>query len=85
MPIELIASKMISYYRHRGRPKAGTDWRYSAMLFLTFPELKQAEETVAERLNKVNVEQSIMDVWTDLVNQDIMLEENEDEFIEVDG
>lgn len=31
-PAELIASKVISYYRRRGKPKAGTDWRDIAML-----------------------------------------------------
>ena len=40
-PAELIASKVISYYQRRGKPKAGTDWRDLALLLLKFPELKR--------------------------------------------
>ena len=83
-PIELIASKVISYYRRRGRPKAGTDWRDLAMLLLTFPELKKTEGPVAKRLSEANVEKNIMDIWHDLVSQEIVLEEDDDEFMEVD-
>jgi len=83
-PIELIASKVISYYRRKGRPKAGTDWRDLALLLLTFPELKTEDGPVTERLHEANVEQNIMDTWTDFVNQEIVLEEDEDEFMDVD-
>src|SRR6516164_5464690 len=42
-PPELIAGKVVAFTRRRGKPKAGTDWRDLAMLFLTFPELKTEE------------------------------------------
>ncbi|RMH43083.1 MAG: hypothetical protein D6694_07330, partial [Gammaproteobacteria bacterium] len=49
-PEELIASKVLAYHRRRGQPKSGTDWRDLALLLLRFPELKQREGPVAERL-----------------------------------
>ncbi|MEZ4658596.1 MAG: hypothetical protein R2911_13580 [Caldilineaceae bacterium] len=40
-PAELIASKVISYYQRRGRPKSGTDWRDIALCTTEFPNLKE--------------------------------------------
>ena len=39
-PPELIARKVVSYHSRRGNPKAFSDMRDLAMLFLAFPELK---------------------------------------------
>jgi hypothetical protein len=79
-PAELIASKVISYYQRRGKPKSGTDWRDLAMLLLTFPELKLDPEPVAERLRSAGVETAVLDAWQGLVNQDIESADEDDEF-----
>lgn len=79
-PAELIASKVISYYQRRGKPKSGTDWRDLAVLLLTFPELKLASGPVAERLRAAGVETAVLDVWHELVKQDIEPADEDDEF-----
>ncbi len=77
-PVDLIASKVIAYHQRRGKPKAGTDWRDLAMLLLTFPELKSESGQVREKLTAAGVEQAILDVWRDLVSQDIQPEDEDD-------
>ncbi len=79
-PADLIASKVISYHQRRGKPKSGTDWRDLAMLLLTFPELKCDPGTVTDRLQSANVDEAIMDVWKELVKQEIRMAEEDDEF-----
>lgn len=78
-PAELIASKVISYHARRGKPKSGTDWRDLAMLLLTFPELKSETSQVTKILNDSNVGEDVLNVWRELVAQDIEIEaEDED-------
>ena len=48
-PADLIAQKVIAFYKRRGKPKAGTDWRDIAMLLLTFPEFKENPSRSEER------------------------------------
>lgn len=79
-PAELIASKVISYYKRRGKPKSGTDWRDLAMLLLTFPELKQDTGPVVECLKKAEVDSTILKVWKDFVAEDIKPTEADDDF-----
>jgi hypothetical protein len=79
-PAELIASKVISYYKRRGKPKSGTDWRDLAMLLLTFPELKQDTGPVVECLKKAGVDSTILKVWKDFVVEDIKPTEEDDDF-----
>ncbi len=79
-PADLIASKVISFHQRRGKPKSGTDWRDLAMLLLTFPELKCDPGPVTERLQAANVDAAIIDVWGELVKQDIQMADEEDEF-----
>lgn len=75
-PLELIASKVVSYHARRGKPKAGTDWRDLGFLLLKFPELK---EKVAENLKAKNVNESVLETWAEIKNQDFELEgEDED-------
>ena len=79
-PTELVASKVISYYQRRGRPKSGTDWRDIAMLLLAFPHLKQMNSPVTAHLQAAGVKPPIMAVWEEFVQQEIQaLEEDEDE------
>jgi hypothetical protein len=75
-PPELIANKVVTYTARRTQPKAGTDWRDLAMLLLTFPELKEEEGPVAERLQAAGASEEVMAAWKELVAQEI---EPEDE------
>lgn len=78
-PAELIASKVVSYHARRGRPKAGTDWRDLAVLLLTFPELKNENSAVTVSLQKSGANENVLQVWRELVEQEIKLEtEDED-------
>ena len=79
-PAELIASKVIAYHQRRGMPKSGTDWRDLAMLLLTFPELKQESGPVADRLQAANADPVVVQVWKDLVAQEIHPMDEDDEF-----
>jgi hypothetical protein len=79
-PIDLIASKVISYYQRHDQPKSGTDWRDLAMLLLTFPELKTETGPVLEQLKAADVEQKVLDVWKKMATQEIRSPEDNDEF-----
>jgi hypothetical protein len=76
-PPDLIASKVISYYQRRGKPKSGTDWRDLAMLFLTFPELKQESSRVLNCLLSLEINEKILELWRELVQMEIESEEDE--------
>lgn len=79
-PAELIASKAISYYQRRGKPKAGTDWRDLAMLLLKFPELKSNSSVVADHLVSAGANPAVLAVWHEIVATEIQPEDDEDEF-----
>jgi hypothetical protein len=79
-PEELIASKVISYYQRRGKPKSGTDWRDLAMLLLTFPGLKCDPGPVTDRLLSAGVAPAVMAAWKEIVNTEIQPADEEDEF-----
>ena len=76
-PEELIALKVIAYHQRRGQPKSGTDWRDVAMLLLTFPELKSNDGLVTERLKAENAGEDVMNLWSDLVKQEIQSTDDE--------
>ena len=80
LPEELIALKVIAYHLRRGQPKSGTDWRDIAMLLLAFPELKQEDGLVTERLKAENAGEEVMNLWSDLVKQAIQSTDEDDEF-----
>jgi hypothetical protein len=79
-PPELIAGKVLAWRRRQGKPKAGSDWRDLAALLLTFPELKMAEGPVAERLRAAGAPAEVMAAWEELVAQEILPEDDADEF-----
>jgi hypothetical protein len=79
-PEELIAVKVIAYHQRRGQPKSGTDWRDVAMLLLAFPELKQNDGLVTERLKAENAGEDVINLWRDLVKQAIQSTDEDDEF-----
>lgn len=79
-PAQLIASKVIAYARRRGKPKSGTDWRDIALLLLTFPELKEASGDVQKRLLAANADAQILALWQDFVVQEIIPEDDDEDF-----
>lgn len=79
-PPELIAGKITAWKQRQGKPKAGTDWRDLAALLLTFPELKTAEGAVAERLRAAGASAEVFVAWQELVAQEILPEDEGDEF-----
>lgn len=77
-PLELIASKVISYHSRRGKPKSGTDWRDLAVLLLRFPELK---EKVSETLQAKNVGEAVLETWAEIERQDFQFEDEDEDLI----
>jgi hypothetical protein len=75
-PIDLVASKVVAYFRRRGKPKAGTDWRDLAMLLLRFPELKVERGVVWDRLLAMGADEGVFGLWREVVGTAI---EDEDE------
>lgn len=79
-PPELIAGKVMAYAKRRDKPKAGTDWRDLAMLFLTFPRLKAEEGAVAECLRAAGATPPVFAAWKELVEQEILPEDEDEGF-----
>jgi hypothetical protein len=79
-PPDLIASKVISYHRRRGSPKAFTDRRDIAMLLLEFPELKSRSGRVANGIRAAAVEPEVLTTWHELVAEEIKQPDPDDEF-----
>ena len=73
-PIELLASKIISYHSRKGKPKAGTDYRDLGMLLLRFPELK---EKVSGNLRTKNAGEEVLKTWAEIANQDFQFEDED--------
>ncbi len=80
-PPEIIAGKVMAYCGRKGRPKAGTDWRDLAHLLLQFPEFKVEEGPVKERLVADGGGPEILTLWRNLVAEEILPEEEDDEFL----
>ena len=57
--------------RARGRPKAFSDRRDLAMLFLAFPELKTESGAVESSLKSLGVSEEVMNSWRELVAEEI--------------
>lgn len=67
-PVELIASKVISFHSRHGKPKTGTDWRDLAFLLLRFPELKVQVEPV---LRASGADEGVLATWKELASQEL--------------
>lgn len=77
-PLELMASKVVSYHARRGKPQAGTDWRDLGFLLLRFPELK---EKVAKTLKSKNVGEAFLETWAEIESQDFQFEDEDEDLI----
>lgn len=80
-PLELLASKVISFSRRKGQPKAGTDWRDIANLLLKFPNLRVEDGPVFQLLVSTHVTEDILKTWRDLIAEEIVSDDEDDEFI----
>lgn len=79
-PPDLIAAKVTAYTRRRGQPKSGTDWRDIAMLFLRFPELKERDGVVAERLVSAKAQPDVIETWTQFADNAIVAADDDEYF-----
>jgi hypothetical protein len=77
-PVELLASKAISYHSRKGKPKAGTDYRDLGMLLLRFPELK---EEVSENLRARSASEAVLETWAEISCQDFQFEDEDEDLI----
>ena len=79
-PAELIAGKVISCVRRKGKPKSFTDRRDLAHMLLRFPELKAEKGIVQQRLEAEGADEQTLAFWRELVAEEILPEEDEEEF-----
>jgi hypothetical protein len=79
-PAELIVSKVVSYYQRRGKPKSGTDWRDLALLMLRFPQFQSDPRPITKCLKAAGATQPVLDLWRDLAAQEIVAENEEEDF-----
>lgn len=77
-PVELIASKVVSFQSRYGKPKSWTDRRDLAVLLLRFPELKVK---VSETLKSQNVGEAVLKTWAEISSQDFQLEDEDEDLI----
>ena len=77
-PLELIVSKVISFQSRYGKPKSWTDRRDIAVLLLRFPELKGK---VAENLRAKNVSEAVLNVWSDISEENFQIENDDEDLI----
>jgi hypothetical protein len=79
-PPEVIAGKVISCVRRKGKPKSYTDRRDLAHMLLRFPKLKVEQGDVQLRLAALGADEEAMALWRELVAEEILPEEDDDEF-----
>jgi Nucleotidyl transferase AbiEii toxin, Type IV TA system len=79
-PPEVIAGKVISCVRRRGKSKSFTDRRDLAHMLLRYPELKVEQGAVEQRLAALEAIEVAMALWRELVAENILPEEEDDEF-----
>jgi hypothetical protein len=79
-PLELVSAKLLSAV---GRPKTAKGMMDAAdlrRLLLTFPELKVDPGPVRDRLEAAGASPSVLAAWQEFVAQEILPEEDDDEF-----
>ena len=79
-PAEVIAGKVLSCVRRKGKPKSFTDRRDLAHMLLRFPEFKVAEGVVKQRLEDQGADEQVLAFWRELVAEEIIPEVEDDEF-----
>ncbi len=79
-PPEVIAGKVLSCVRRKGKPKSFTDRRDLAHMLLKFPEYKVAQGEIEQRLRARGADEEVLTFWRQLVAEEIVAEEEDDEF-----
>jgi hypothetical protein len=79
-PVEVIAGKVMSYVRRKGKPKSFTDRRDLAHMLLRFPEFKVEHGVVEQRLLALEADEKTLAFWRELVAEEILPEDDADEF-----
>ena len=79
-PDELIANKVTSMVSRQYKAKGVIDRADLYRLLLRFPDLKTEEGPVRERLQANGAPEEVLAAWRELVAQEILPEEDEDEF-----
>jgi hypothetical protein len=79
-PAEVIAGKVLSCVRRKGKPKSFTDRRDLAHMMLRFPELKAERGAVRQRLDANGADDETRAFWSELVAEEIRPEDEDDEF-----
>jgi len=79
-PPELIASKMIRMVDRMPRSRGFLDKADLCRPLLTFPELKNEQGPVAERLRAAAADETVMAAWKELVAEEILPENEDDKF-----
>ena len=80
-PAELIASKVVSFQSRYGKSKSWTDRRDLAVLLLQFPELKTETGEVSSILLRRGVDENILNVWQEIVAQNLQVEGEDEDLI----
>jgi hypothetical protein len=79
-PDEVIAGKVISCVRRKGKPKSFTDRRDLAHMLLKFPHLKAEYGVVQQKLQAHGADEKTLAFWRELVAEEIVPEREDDEF-----
>jgi hypothetical protein len=79
-PAEVIAGKVLSCVRRKGKPKSFTDRRDLAHMLLRFPEFKAEGGVVQQRLESQGADEQVLAFWRELVAEEILPEVEDDEF-----
>ncbi len=79
-PPDLIASKVISLWNRRGKPKSFTDRRDLMLLLLAFPDLKSHTGAVMDCLVSGKADPAVTELWRELVTEEIAQESEDDDF-----
>lgn len=79
-PAELISNKVISMQSRTKTAKGLIDGADLRRLLLTFPELKTERGPVRERLEAAGAGPDVLAAWNELVAQEILPEDDDDEF-----
>jgi hypothetical protein len=77
-PVEVIAGKVISFIRRKGKPKSFTDRRDLAHMLLRFPEYKVRDGVIEQRLVSQGADEPTLAFWRELVAEEILPEEDEE-------
>lgn len=78
-PVELIASKVISFKSRYGQAKSWSDRRDLTLLLLQFPKLKVLGGEVEKVLENRGANEETIIFWQELVEQDLIITNEDDE------